>query len=366
MDHHPFHGPGRQAFLSDCPSDGEGLWPSALASTLLKEDVKMQRKFRTAKLVLGLLLIFSVLPFMGFECLHAQNFPTKPINIIIPYGPGGILDRLRNAISPLAPEYFGQPFVAHYREGGGGAIGSSVVSQARPDGYTVLMSNSNALSVLVAVTGRGKGPDDLTPICRLTLAYSAYWVQTEAPWKTFQEMIAWAKENPGKLSYGNTGTWSNTDFAWRLLEMKAGFTSRNVPFSGSEAMTALLGGHVQVSRIGSLVSFPHYRAGKIRPLAVAGSERLPELPGVPSLVEIGYDMGEVGVSWNGCFVPNGTSRPIMNKLAEGFKKMTQNKQAINIIKPQGIEFSYLGPDEFAKAWREEYLGYKELAKIFKK
>jgi tripartite-type tricarboxylate transporter receptor subunit TctC len=333
---------------------------------IILKDVKMQIEFRTGKFVFGLLLIFLVLPFVGFESLHAQNFPTKPINIIIPYGPGGILDRLKQAISPLAQEYFGQPFVGYYKEGGGGAIGSNEVFQARPDGYTVLMSNSNALSVLVAVTGRGKGPDDLAPICRLTATFSAYWVQTEAPWKTFQEMIAWAKDNPGKLIHGNTGTWSNTDFGWRWLELKAGFTSRNVPFNGSEAMTALLGGHVHVSRIGSLVSFPHYRAGKIRPLAVAGSERLPDLPNVPNLVELGYDMGELGTSWNGCFVPKGTPRPIIDKLAEGFKKMTQNKRAITIIKQQGMEFSYLGPDEFAKVWREEYLGYKELAKIFMK
>ncbi len=326
----------------------------------------MQRKFRIGKWSYYLSLVFAVLPLMGIECLHAQNFPAKPINIIIPYGPGGILDRLNHAISPLAPEYFGQPFVSHYREGGGGAIGSNEASQARPDGYTVLMSNSNALSVLAAVTGRGKGPDDLATICRLTRTYSAYWVQTEAPWKTFQEMIAYAKANPGKLVYGNTGTWSSTDFGWRWLEWKAGFTSRNVPFEGSAAMTALLGGHIQISRIGSLVAFPHYRAGKIRPLAVAGSERLPDLPDVPNLVEIGYDMGELGGSWNGCFAPKGTPRPIIDKLAEGFKKMAQDKRAITLIKPQGVEFSYLGPDEFAKVWREEYIGYKELAKMFKK
>jgi len=180
-------------------------------------------------------------------------------------------------------------------------------------------------------------------------------------------MIAWAKANPGKLVYGNTGTWSATDFAWRLLEMKAGFTSQNVPFTtGAEPLVAVLGGHIHVTRLGTPQSLPHYRAGKVRALVVWGSNRSKVLPDVPSLVEAGYDLGGVGSNWLGFFAPKETPRPIIDRLAEGFKKMTQDERVIAGMEKLGGEFIYLGPGEFAKVWREEYLSYKELAKMFKK
>jgi tripartite-type tricarboxylate transporter receptor subunit TctC len=327
----------------------------------------MQRKIKIGKWVLCLALFFSLVSFSGFECLQAQDFPSKPINIVLPFGSGGLGDLILRMISPLAPKYFGQPFVLHVRPGGGGAIGSNEVAQAAPDGYTLLSGGANAQSILVAVTGRSKGPDDLTAVCRFSQVSSAYWVRADAPWKTFQEMIAWAKGNPGKLIYGNTGTWSATDFAWRLLEKKARFTSQNVPFTtGAEPLVALLGNHIHVTRLGTPQTLPHYRAGKLRALAVWGSSRSKVLPGVPSLTEAGYDLGGVGGNWLGFFVPKETPKPIIARLAEGFKKITEDKQAIAGIEKLGGEYIYMGPDEFSKAWREEYLSYKELAKIFKK
>jgi tripartite-type tricarboxylate transporter receptor subunit TctC len=326
----------------------------------------MQRKFRIGKLACCL-LIFAVLLFLGSERLPAQNFPTKPIIIVIPLAPGGANDLTARVLSPYAQEYFGQPFVVQFRPGGGGAIGSNEVAQAKPDGYTLLFGHANCNSILPALEGRGKGPDDLAAVSRVCATYSAYWVLADSPWKTFQELIAWAKANPGKLTYGNTGTWSATDFSWRWLEMKAGFTSRNVPYDGgAEGLVALLGGHIQVGRFASPQSFPHYRAGKLRPLAVAGAQRHPDLPDVPCLAEEGYDMKGLGTSWKAFFVPKGTPRPIIDKLAEGFKKMTGDKRAIAGLKRMGDDFDFLGPDEFTKAWREEFLAYKELVKIFKK
>jgi tripartite-type tricarboxylate transporter receptor subunit TctC len=327
----------------------------------------MQKKFRIVKLAFCLLLSFSVLSFPVFESLHAQNYPVKPINIVIPLGAGGQNDLLIRMLSPLAPEYFGQPWVVRIRTGGGGAIGSNEVAQADPDGYTLLSGHANCNTVLPAVDGKSKGPGDLEAIARLSSQYSALWVQTEAPWKTFKEVLAWAKANPGKLTYGNAGTWSSNDFSWRWLERNAGFTSRNVPYDGGAQCTvALLGGHIQMSRLSSGHAYPQWRAGKIRPLVVAGSKRLSEMPDVPCLLEEGYDMKGLGGVWIGMFAPNGTPRPIINKLAEGLKKMIQDKRAIAGIKAMGAEFDYAGPEEFTKEWREEYNGYKELAKLFKK
>ena len=327
----------------------------------------MRRRFKIGKLVFCSLLALSVTLFPCLGPLFAQNFPTKPINIVIPLGAGGQNDLIMRMLSPFAPANLGQPMVLRIVTGGSGAIGSNEVAQSKPDGYTLLSGHANCNAVLPAVEGRSKGPNDLEPVARIAASYAAFFVQADAPWNTFKEMIAWAKANPGKLVFGNAGTWSSNDFSWRWLELNAGFTSRNVPYDGgAECTVALLGGHINVSRLSAGHSFPHWRAGKIRPLAVAGSERLPEMPDVPSLAELGYDMKGLGGVWVGIFAPKGTPRPIIDKLSLGFKKMTENKQAIEHLKKLGNDFAYLGPDEFGKAWREEYNQYKELAKLFKK
>jgi len=327
----------------------------------------MRTKQRIGKLVLGLLLSVLVCSFAAIETLQAQDYPTKPINIVIPLGAGGQNDLLVRMLSPLATEYFGQPWVVRIRTGGGGAVGSNEVAQAPPDGYTLLSGHANCNSVLPAVEGRSKGPGELDAVARLSSQYSAYWVQTDAPWKNLKEVIAWAKANPGKLTYGNAGTWSSNDFSWRWLELNAGFTSRNVPYDGGAQCTiALLGGHIQMSRLSSGHAYPQWKAGKIRPIVIAGAKRLPEMPDIPSMLEEGFDMKGLGGVWIGMFAPKGTPRPIINKLADNFKRMLQDKRAIAGIKAMGADFDYAGPEEFEKEWREEFNGYKELAKIFKK
>jgi tripartite-type tricarboxylate transporter receptor subunit TctC len=331
----------------------------------MKEDKTMRATCRIGQL--SLLLSVSFFFFAAIGTLQAQDYPTKPINIVIPLGAGGQNDLLVRMLSPLATEYFGQPWVVRIRTGGGGAVGSNEVAQSPADGYTLLSGHANCNSVLPAAEGRGKGPGDLDAVARLSSQYSAYWVQTNAPWKNLKEVIAWAKANPGKLTYGNAGTWSSNDFSWRWLELNAGFTSRNVPYDGGAQCTiALLGGHIQMSRLSSGHAYPQWKAGKIRPIVIAGTKRLPEMPDTPSMLEEGFDMKGLGGVWIGMFAPKGTPRPIINKLADNFKKMLQDKRAIAGIKAMGADFDYAGPEEFEKDWREEYNGYKELAKIFKK
>jgi len=327
----------------------------------------MQKIMRIKGLTLCVLLILSAWPSLGVESLQAQNYPTKPINIVIPLGPGGANDLVARALSPLAPEYLGQPFVIHFRPGGGGAIGSYEVANAKPGGYTVLFGHANCNSVLPGVKGQGKGTGELQAVARISESFNAYWVKTEAPWKTFKEVIAWAKANPGKLIAAQSGMWSSSDFQWRWLELNAGFTSRSVQYDGgAKALVALLGGHVQIARQSPPQSFPHWRAGTIRPLVVSGNKRIDEMPDVPCLLEEGYDMKGLGSNWNGFFAPNGTPKPVIDKLADGLKKITQDKRAISALKAMGSDFAYLEPNDFEKAWREEFNAYKELAKIFMK
>lgn len=327
----------------------------------------MRKRTENGKITLCSFSIFIAFLIPGAGSLYAQNFPTKPITIVIPFGPGGQSDLIMRMMSPFAPAALGQPMVLRSEAGGAGAIASNEVAQSKPDGYTLLSGHANCNSVLPAVTGRSKGPGELEPVCRITSFYAVYFVRADAPWKNFKEVIAWAKANPGQFVFGNAGTWSSNDLSWRWLEVKAGFTSRNVPYDGgAELTTALLGGHTSMSRLSYGPTIQLWRAGKIRPLAIEGSERLPDMPEVPSMVELGYDMKGLGSAWVGIFAPKGTPRPVVDKLALGFRKIMENKQAVEGMKKLGNNFAYEGPVEFGKSWAEEFAQYKELVKIFKK
>ena len=323
------------------------------------------RKFRIGKLTFCALLITSVFLFFDFSSLQAQDFPAKPINLVNQYPPGGSSELLAHTFIHLSTKIFGQPMILQTKPGGGGAIGTEFVYQAKADGYTLLIGHVNCNSVLPAAEGRSRGPDDLDAVCRLNLDNNLYCVRADSPFKTIKDMIDWAKANPGKLTFGNFGTWSLSDFEWRWLEHKAGIKTRNVPYTGGGPVTiALLGGHIQVGTLSSSSAFPHMRAGKLRALAIAGSLRKADIPDIPTLKEEGYDTGLDGV-WKGIVAPKGTPRPIIEKLAAGFKKITENKEAIDNLAKLGSEFNYLGPDEFAKYWAENYRIYKEMVKMFK-
>ena len=326
----------------------------------------MRRKFRIGKLVFCMWLIGPAVLCLSMSSLQAQDFPTKPINLILPSAAGGSIDLTSRTFVHLSAEVLWQPMVIQIRPGGAGAIGSELIAQAKPDGHTVGYVHSNWSSVLPATEGRSKGPDDLAAVCRINVMSYIYYVQTSSPFKTFKDVINYAKANPDKLTFGNSGTGSVVDLEWQALEMKAGIKTRIVPQDGGgQVLTAILGGHIQVAILPSTQSLVHYRAGKLRPLAIQGSKRSVDLPNVPTIVEEGYDLGIEGV-WMGIGAPKGTPRPIIDKLAAGFKKMTENKQVIENYAKLGNEFNYLGPDEFAQFWRKDYQNYKEMAKAFKK
>jgi tripartite-type tricarboxylate transporter receptor subunit TctC len=313
-----------------------------------------------------LLLAAVFFLFFGAQGLQAQDFPTKPINLYIPFGAGGSSDLTARVMTNIQENYFGQPLVVHLKPGGGGAIASEFVAQAKPDGYTLLFGHTNCNSILPAVEGRSRGPGEYTPVCRISTVYGFMVAKPDAPFKTFKEMVAWAKAHPGELSFGNTGAWSVTDFMWKQIEQKLGFKSRIVTYTGGgKALVGVLGGHVMVSHGAPTQLLPHLRAGKLRALAHSGPARHPDMPDVPSAEEAGYGFAAFG-SWKGILAPKGTPKPVVDKLALAFKKITENKQAIANLRKLGDEFGYMTGEEFEKFWRADFEKYKELSKAFKK
>jgi tripartite-type tricarboxylate transporter receptor subunit TctC len=309
--------------------------------------------------------VLVTVALLGAQLGYAQDFPTKPVSLIIPFGAGGSHDLTARAVTSVAADYLGQPMLVQLKPGGGGAIASDFVAKAPPDGYTLLFGGSGPNTTLPAIEHRSKGPDDFVAVCRVNYSPVVIIAQADAPYKTFKEMIAWAKANPGKLVFGNTGPWGAGDLSWKMIVKETGIDTKNVPYDGGgPALMALLGGHVQVSGLFSAQTLPHIQSGKLRPLAVTDSVRDPAMKDVPTCKEEGVNV--YYIMWRGPLAPKGTPRTVVDKLAAAFKKMTDDKSVVPMIKRLGDEIQYLGPDEFTKAWREEYETQKELAKIFKK
>jgi tripartite-type tricarboxylate transporter receptor subunit TctC len=295
----------------------------------------------------------------------AQEFPVKPVTLVIPVGAGGSHDLTARAVTSVASNYLGQPVIIQLKPGGGGAIGSELVAKAAPDGYTLLFGGMGWSTTYPAVEGRSKGPDDLMAVCRINYSPTIIAARPDLPFKTFKEMLAYAKTNPDKLIFGNTGPWGQADLPWKVIAKQTGIKTKNVPYDGGgPALLAVLGGHADMT--GGLVTalLPHIKSGKLRALAVLDTKREEKLPEVPTAKEEGVDV--VNLMWRAVLAPKGTPRPVIDKLAQAFKKMTEDKSVISMISQFGDEIQYLGPDEFGKLWREEFEMQKELGKALKR
>ena len=322
----------------------------------------MSEKMRKAMWICFVVLLFSVFALEGVE---AQPYPTKPILLVNPMGAGSASDVLMRAVLTMTPKYLEQPFVLELKPGGSGAIGTDFVAKATPDGYTLLCGGPGWNSNLPAIEGRSKGPESFDAVCQINSSSSFVLVRADSPFKTLKDVVEWAKANPGKLVFGHTGVWGAADLFWKQLRQQTGIVTRDVSHDGGgPMMTALLGGHIEIGITAPPVAMPQIQAGKLRALTYNLNKRFRQLPNVPTAKEEGFNV--VDYFWRTVLAPKGTPRPIINKLADVFKKVTEDKAFIDAIAKFGEEPDYIGSEEFTKVWLEEYEARKELAKIFKK
>lgn len=289
----------------------------------------------------------------------AQEFPTKPIELVIPYGPGGSHDLTARALASVAHQYLGQPLVVALRPGGGGAVGSQYVARAKPDGYTLLLGGSGPNTIFALVQKAPTGPDQFAPVARINHSPAIFSVRADAPWKTLREAIDYMKKNPGKLNFANTGTWGAADLPMRMLARAADVEYNNVPYDGGgPALLAVLGGHADASFLFAAQLLPQIAAGKMRALAVTDTRRLHDLPRVPTVREEGVDL--VFTQWRAVLAPKGTPQPIRDKLEGAFRKITEDKAVQELIRQLGDEVQFEGGKEFEATWRAEW---EQVAKI---
>jgi tripartite-type tricarboxylate transporter receptor subunit TctC len=236
-----------------------------------------------------MLVLVSVVFTCGTLAI-AQGFPSKPITFVIPYPAGGSTDLTGRVLANAAKGYLGQPIICENKSGGGGTVGPSLVISKPPDGYTIGIS-SGAVTIAYHMGKLNFNPiTDTTPIIRYTSYVFGLVVRADAPWKTIQELVKYAKENPQKVTYGTPGVGTNPHLAMEELSIITGIQLVHMPFKGgAEANTALLGGHIDA--ISDSTSWgPLVDAGKFRLLVTYAPQRMPRYPNVPTLKEAGYNM----------------------------------------------------------------------------
>jgi len=298
----------------------------------------------------------AVLFMFGFSTLSMAEYPTKPVNIIVNYGPGGGTDLPARALSSVITDFLGQPMIVMNKPGGGAQIGSAFVAKSRPDGYTLLLSYGG-LEQTFAPHLRKLPYDPINgfiPITPISIYDCVALVKADAPWNSLKELIEDAKKNPGKIKFGRSGTFGTNHLLSLLFKKESGIEMKiNLPFKGgSKTMTGLLGGHIDVAFLGHPISVEHYRSGKVRFLASSGKKRNKFTPKVPTFLEQGYNvvLGNV----KGIAVPKGTPSEIVTKLHDSIIKASKTKPFKKMMKGFYQPVVTMGQAEFAEFVRTQY------------
>jgi tripartite-type tricarboxylate transporter receptor subunit TctC len=296
-------------------------------------------------LLVTLAVLAAVVPSSADE-----PFPSRPITLVAPFPPGGIADLTGRPLAAALEKVMKNPVALVNRQGAAGAVGMQSVAVAKPDGYTLLVALSSISIIPEADKLFGRQPaytvDQFAPIALLTADPTVLVVRAESPWKTAREFIEDAKKRPGQISFSSSGVYGTLHMAMELLSQASGIKLRHVPYSGGgPAVTALLGGHVDALASGPAAVIPQIKAGKLRPLAGWGTERIAALPDVPTFRELGYPDAEFYI-WSGVFAPKATPAPVLVKLREAVRdaaahpdfKEAMAKQETPIVFKQGEEF----------------------------
>jgi len=299
---------------------------------------------------------------LSVAMVHAQPFPNKPVQMIISNPAGGGGDVNARIMMPEVEKALGQQIIAVNKAGASDTIGTDAVVKSKKDGYTLCYTSSAAM-VYARVTEPASVPydpvKDLDPVAHHTFFPLSVAVQASSPWKTFNELVDYAKKNPGKLRVSTAGMGSTANFDVEITQSLTGAQFTHVPFKGGEAVTtALLGGHVEVSYdiVGKFL--PHVEAGKVRLLLV--SRKIPFLPDLPTITELGYKR-ELLSGWHGVFAPAGIPEEIRKILVSAFEKGVKSPEARARIEKLGYVVEYRRPEEVRKMIIDDYETAKGIA-----
>jgi tripartite-type tricarboxylate transporter receptor subunit TctC len=308
---------------------------------------------RRVRLIIPLIIL--VVALISSVWASETEYPNHPIEIILNYAPGASLDNSMRIIQPALQGTLGVPLVLTTKAGAGGALGADFVAKAKPDGYTLgaftFISITSAPQFNPAVAYRYT---DFVAICTFSLDPVALVCKADAPWKTLEQLIDYAKKNRGKLSYGSPGVGGQGFLVMELLKMTYGLDIAHVPFQGAGPLkTAILGGHVDVAMGGFNAFISLVKAGNINALALTSPKRLADFPNIPTIAEKGFPEGSLCV-WNGLCAPVKCPKVVADKLGRAMEKVMKDTAIISQIEKAGIIPEYRDNIATAKLLDDEF------------
>jgi tripartite-type tricarboxylate transporter receptor subunit TctC len=318
---------------------------------------------RSALTFVATLLVTS---FLG-PTVRAEDYPSRPIRIIVPFGAGGPADVAARLIGNVLQESLGQPFVVENRTGAGGVIGTQEAAKSPPDGYTLLMmSNTQTANESLVPMAQRKYDlmRDLVPIAPVNSSDLVIVVHPDVAARTLQEFIALAKSQPGKLNYASSGQGTPYHMAGELFKAAAGIDLVHVPYRNSgEARSGVIGGQVQMMIDAVPAMAPNIGEKQVRALATTGKVRSSVLPEVPTVMEAGVPAYEATI-WLGLMAPAGTPKSIIDRLNAAVKAFVKRPEIVKLWSEQGAVAMSMSPEEFDKFLHDDIAKWAEVVKKF--
>lgn len=292
----------------------------------------------------------------------AQTYPTQPITLILPYPPGGSADFLARPMLAELQKKLGQTVIIDYKAGAGGTIATNALARSKPDGYTILMVlAAHAINDTLYPSLPYDTRKDFAPVSLVARLPLLLVTRPSLPVNSVAELIAYAKANPGKLSYGSAGNGNTSHLAAEMFQTATGTKMEHIPYKGSgPVVVALLGGEIDLTFDSFSTSYPHVPTGKFKPLAVAGGQRAPLLPNVPTISET--VPGFVINGWYGILAPAGTPKPIVDKLSLAFKEAANVPSVKAQLNAGGYDVVGSTPEEFAKTIDDDLIVWGKVVK----
>jgi tripartite-type tricarboxylate transporter receptor subunit TctC len=308
-------------------------------------------------------LFAALIALVSCASAVAQEYPSKPVRVIVPYVAGGNADIWARVLSQKLTEAFKQSFVVENRPGANGGIGADAVAKSAPDGYTLLMTASGPIVVNPVLYAKVPYDvqKDFAPVAQCVVFQYVLVTLSSSPYKSLDDIVAAARTQPGALAFGSTGVGGGNHLAGELFGLSAGVRFNHVPYKGSAAALAdLLGGQLAFMFDTVITSVPHLKSGKLRAYAVSSARRASALPDVPTLQEAGYKDFDVS-QWQGVLAPAGTPRPVVERLnAEIVNAMHAADVHERIVTQGGSEIVTGSPEEFGALIRRELQQYARL------
>jgi len=321
----------------------------------------MKTSMRQAMLAL---LGGALLALPAIAAAQTPAYPTKPIRLVVPFPAGGATDIFAREVAKHLTEAWGQSVVVDNRPGAGGNIGSELVAKAPPDGYTLEMGTvgTHAINASLYSTLPYDHVKDFVPVILVAGVPNVLEVNPAVPVNSVQELIAYAKANPGKLNFASSGSGTSIHLSGELFKVMAGVQMTHVPYKGSApALQDLIGGQVQLMFDNLPPSLPQIKAGKLRALAVTSATRAPALPDTPTVAESGLPGFEAS-SWFGVLAPAGTSPAIVAKLNAEIAKWLTSPEAKEKLAAVGANIAGGTPEDFARHIQAETAKWAKVVK----